>query len=67
MTTFTKVTDLRCPECAEGLGFDEARHSCGERHPDHDVDDRPVEYCDYCEVEGHTFRACPRRDDEAGQ
>ncbi len=23
----------------------------------------PVEYCDYCEQEGHTFRTCPRRDD----
>jgi hypothetical protein len=21
--------------------------------------------CDYCEVEGHTFRTCPARDDEA--
>lgn len=21
-------------------------------------------YCDYCETEGHTFRSCPRRDDE---
>jgi hypothetical protein len=21
-------------------------------------------YCDLCEVEGHTFRTCPRRDDE---
>jgi hypothetical protein len=21
------------------------------------------EYCDYCEREGHTFRACPARDD----
>ena len=20
-------------------------------------------YCDYCEVAGHTFRTCPRRDD----
>ena len=20
-------------------------------------------YCDYCEVEGHTFQTCPRRDD----
>lgn len=26
---------------------------------------RTVEgYCDYCEVEGHTFRTCPARDDD---
>lgn len=22
------------------------------------------DYCDYCEREGHTFRTCPRRDDD---
>lgn len=21
-------------------------------------------YCDYCEQDGHTFRSCPRRDDD---
>jgi len=21
------------------------------------------DYCDYCEQEGHTFRSCPKRDD----
>lgn len=21
-------------------------------------------YCDYCEKTGHTFRSCPRRDDD---
>lgn len=24
----------------------------------------PEEYCDLCEVDGHTFRTCPARDDE---
>ncbi len=23
----------------------------------------PEDYCDYCERSGHTFRSCPRRDD----
>jgi hypothetical protein len=23
-----------------------------------------VDYCDYCEREGHTFRSCPARDDD---
>jgi hypothetical protein len=23
-------------------------------------------YCDYCETVGHTFRSCPRRDDDPG-
>ena len=27
-------------------------------------EERDVEYCDYCEKEGHSFRACPARDDE---
>lgn len=26
--------------------------------------DETVQYCDYCEQEGHTFRLCPQRDDE---
>ncbi len=26
-------------------------------------DPRPL-YCDYCETEGHTFRSCPKRDDD---
>lgn len=26
--------------------------------------DYPTDYCDYCEREGHTFSACPARDDE---
>jgi hypothetical protein len=21
------------------------------------------QYCDYCEIEGHTFKNCPKRDD----
>lgn len=24
----------------------------------------PEPYCDYCEQDGHTFRSCPRRDDD---
>lgn len=27
----------------------------------------PTEYCDYCETEGHTFRACPARDDDCNE
>lgn len=25
------------------------------------------DYCDYCEQSGHTFRSCPKRDDEDDQ
>lgn len=25
-----------------------------------------VDYCDYCERKGHTFRSCPARDDDPG-
>lgn len=27
------------------------------------IEERHELYCDLCEVEGHTFRTCPRRDD----
>lgn len=30
----------------------------------HAVTERVEAYCDFCESEGHTFRSCPRRDDE---
>lgn len=33
---------------------------------DRNGDDWPVEYCDLCERDGHTFSACPARDDESG-
>lgn len=29
-----------------------------------DPDPHPDLYCNYCETEGHTFRSCPRRDDD---
>lgn len=25
------------------------------------------DYCDYCEREGHTYRSCPKRDDDPGE
>lgn len=34
-----------------------------ERDPWNQFIDNIIGYCDYCEVEGHTFRTCPRRDD----
>jgi len=41
----------------------------GDELYDDDVTSGPTrehveDYCDYCERDGHTFRSCPKRDDD---